>query len=200
VQQEITDQRKWLDSLEIGVLDGSEIQEALGVLSRGMRDNPSHFAFFGEDRQIRERQLRALMAGAFAASDPSHALAARSEDGAIVGVCGMSAPGYCVPGLRHGMLLSALLSMGHRHDAQRRHWHLGPLAVDAHLQRMGVGTRLLQVSCARVDAAHEDAYLQTDKPENVSFCARFGFEVVGVEEVLGITNYIMLRRVEGGHA
>jgi hypothetical protein len=45
-----------------------------------------------------------------------------------------------------------------------------------------------------------DAYLQTDGPENVRFCARFGFEVVGVEEVLGLTTYFMLRRAEGRHA
>ena len=198
--QEITDRREWLDGLEIGVLDGSEVGEVLGVLSRGMRDSPLHVALFGEDQKPRERRLRALIAAAFAVGDPSQVLAARGEDGAIVGVCGMAAPGGCQPGSGQGMRLFAPLPSGHQHKAQRRHWHLGPLAVDAHLQGMGVGTRLMQVACARFDAARGDAYLQTDGPENVRFCARFGFEVVGVEEVLGLTTYFMLRRAEGRNA
>ena len=33
MQQEITDRREWLDRLEIGVVDGSETEEVLGVLS-----------------------------------------------------------------------------------------------------------------------------------------------------------------------
>jgi ribosomal protein S18 acetylase RimI-like enzyme len=45
-----------------------------------------------------------------------------------------------------------------------------------------------------MEAARDDAYLETDKPENVRFYERFGFEVVGEEEVLGVPNWFMLRR------
>ena len=31
MQQEVTDRREWLDRLEIGVVDGSETEEVLGV-------------------------------------------------------------------------------------------------------------------------------------------------------------------------
>jgi predicted N-acetyltransferase YhbS len=85
-----------------------------------------------------------------------------------------------------------------RHDPGERHWHLGPLAVDAHLQGEGVGSRMMRVFCAKMDAAGEDAYLETDKPINVRFYERFGFEVVGEEEVLGVPNWFMLRRARMG--
>ena len=207
----ITKNRAWLDRLEIGAIGEAEIEEVLDVVSRGMRDNPQHVAAFGEDPETRRRRFRALMAAAFSASDFSHALVARREDGVIVGVCGMLPPGNCRPDLRQGLrLLPALLSIGpraagrlvrwmgawQRHDPKERHWHLGPLAVDAHLQGEGVGSRMMRVFCARMDAAGEDAYLETDKPINVRFYERFGFEVVGEEDVLSVPNWFMLRRAD----
>jgi GNAT superfamily N-acetyltransferase len=207
----ITKDRAWLDRLEIGAMGEAEIEEVLDVVSRGMRDNPQHVAAFGEDPETRRRRFRALMAAAFSANDFSHALVARREDGVIVGVCGMLPPGNCRPDLRQGLrLLPALLSIGpraagrlmrwmgawQRHDPKERHWHLGPLAVDAHLQGEGVGSRMMRVFCARMDAAGEDAYLETDKPINVRFYEPFGFEVVGEEDVLGVPNWFMLRRAD----
>jgi len=53
---------------------------------------------------------------------------------------------------------------------------------------------MMQVFCAKMDAAGEDAYLETDKPINVRFYERFNFEVVGEQEVLGAPNWFMLRR------
>ena len=62
-----------------------------------------------------------------------------------------------------------------------------------------MGSLLMRVFCTRMDALGEDAYLETDKPEDVPFYERFGFEVVGEGEVLGVTNLFMLRRAEGRH-
>jgi ribosomal protein S18 acetylase RimI-like enzyme len=202
------DQREWLDGLEVGPVDPSCIEEVLGVLSRGMRDNPLHVAAFGDDPGIRQQKLRTLMSAAFTVRDLSHTLVARGEDGAVVGVCGMIPPGGCRPDLRQQlMLLPTLLRLGPRsavrvtrwlgtwgkRDPENRHWHLGPLAVDAHLQGMGVGGRLMQVFCVQMDAARDDAYLETDKEINVRFYERFGFRVIGEENVLGVNNYFMHR-------
>jgi ribosomal protein S18 acetylase RimI-like enzyme len=179
-----------------------------------MRDNPLHVAAFGEDPERRRRKFRGLLSAMFSVKDFSHTLVVRREDGVVVGVCGMMPPGNCLPDLGQRLrLLPTLLSVGPRvagrvmrwmgvwekHDPEERHWHLGPLAVDAHLQGMGVGSRLMQVFCAQMDAACEDAYLETDKPENARFYERFRFEVVGEQEVLGVTNYFMLRRPERRH-
>ena len=212
MQQKITDQPEWLDRLEIGALDASEFGEALGVLARGMRDNPLHVAAFGEDPEIRLRRFRTLMSAAFSVKDFSHTLVARGEDGAIVGVCGMMPPGDCVPDFRQRLqLLPTLLHIGPRsagrairwmgiwqkHDPEECHWHLGPLAIDAYAQGRGVGSRLMQVFCAQMDAAREDAYLETDKEINVRFYERFGFEVIGEQNVLGVPNYFMQRTRKG---
>jgi ribosomal protein S18 acetylase RimI-like enzyme len=210
--QRINNQDARLDGMEIGVLDdNSEIEEILDVLSRGMRDNPLHVAAFGADPELRQQRFRLLLSALFSVKDFSHTLVTRSEDGAIVGVCGMMPPGTCLPDFGQQLrLLPTLLSINPRvagrvmrwigfwqkHDPKERHWHLGPLVVDTHLQGMGAGSRLMQVFCAQMDAAREDAYLETDKPENVRFYERFGFEIVGEQEVLGIPNYFMLRQAE----
>ena len=48
-----------------------------------------------------------------------------------------------------------------KHDPDERHWHLAPVAVDAHLQGRGIGSKLMRDFCARMDAAGEIAYLET---------------------------------------
>lgn len=202
-----------LEGLEIGALDISEIEEALGVVTRGMRDNPTHVAAFGEDPEVRARRIRRLFGGAFALLDLyKHMLVARNADGTIIGVVGMLPPGECRPTIAQQLrLLPTLLSTGPRaagraaswmgtwekHDPKERHWHLGPLAADAHLQGMGIGSKLMRVFCAKMDALGEDAYLETDKPINVRFYERFGFEVVTEQEVIGVTNWFMFRRAQG---
>lgn len=52
------------------------------------------------------------------------------------------------------------------------HVHLGPLAVDAHLQGQGIGSLIVQEHCRRLDSAREVGYLETDKRENVGFYER----------------------------
>jgi ribosomal protein S18 acetylase RimI-like enzyme len=213
VEQRVIGRRVWLDTVEIGAVDASEIEEALDVAARGMRDNPLTVAAFGNDPEQRRQRLRRFMSGAARALGwGPNMLVARGVDGEIAGVANMMPPGECLssPSQQLWMLPSLLsngpraagrmmcwLGLWSRRDPAERHWHLGPLAVDAHLQGMGVGSLLMQVFCAQMDAAREDAYLETDRPENVRFYERFGFGVVGEGEVLGVTNWFMLRRAEG---
>ncbi len=78
-----------LEGLEIGSIDPSRMGEVLGVLSRGMRDNPIHIAAFGENPEGRERRLHRFFGAALAVTGlQKHMLVARSEDGTIVGVTG----------------------------------------------------------------------------------------------------------------
>ena len=189
-----------------------EIGETLGVISRGTRDNPIHVAAFGPDPERRERSLHRFFGAAFAVMGlDEHMLVARGEGGAIVGVMGMMPPGDCLPGPRQQLrMLPTLLRNGPRaaartmgwlgawakRDPEERHWHFGPLAVDRHLQGLGVGSALMRVFSARMDAVGEEAYLETGKPINVGFYEHFGFEVVGEEEVLGVPNWFMLRQAK----
>ena len=58
------------------------------------------------------------------------------------------------------------------------HWYLALLGIDPSYQRTGAGAALLEPVLARCDEQRLPAYLETQKPENVSWYARFGFEVV----------------------
>ncbi len=51
----------------------------------------------------------------------------------------------------------------------------------------------MRVFCAKMDAAGETAYLETDKDINVRFYEKFGFEVVGEEDVISVPNWFMIR-------
>jgi ribosomal protein S18 acetylase RimI-like enzyme len=204
---------EWLDGLEVGALGSADAEQVVGVLSRGMRDNPLHVAVFGEDPERRQERLHRLFGAAFHTMGwQRHMLAARSADGAIVGVCGILPPGNCLPTPGKQLrMLPGLLQNGPRaasrtlrwlgawskHHPEERHWHLGPIAVDAGLQRMGVGSLLMEVFHAQMDAAGEEAYLETDKLANVRFYKRFGFEVVGEQDVLGVPNWFMRRAGKG---
>ncbi len=184
----------------------------MDVTARGMRDNPLHVAAFGDDPELRLRKLRRMFgAAAGVLGLHRHMLVASVPDGPIVGVCGAMPPGECRPGLGQQLrLMPHVLALGPRpavrtarwmgawakRDPEERHWHLGPVAVDARLHGMGIGSKLMRVFCARMDTAGETAYLETDKPENVRFYERFGFGVVDEAEVLGTPNWFMLRRTE----
>jgi predicted N-acetyltransferase YhbS len=80
-----------------------------------------------------------------------------------------------------------------RRDLDEPHVHLGPVAVDVRLQGQGIGSLLMREHCWRLDGDRAVGYLETDKPNNVRFYERFGFEVVREEPVLGLPNWFMRR-------
>lgn len=85
------------------------------------------------------------------------------------------------------------ISIWATHDPDETHVHLGPLAVDAHVQGQGIGSPIVQEHWRRLDRTSEVGYHETDKPEDVRFYERFGFEVIGEEPVLGVPNRFMRR-------
>jgi len=80
-----------------------------------------------------------------------------------------------------------------RRDPAEPHWHLGPVAVDSHLQGQGIGSAMLVDFCARMDDERALSYLETDKSENVRFYQKFGFTVIAEAEILGVPNWFMSR-------
>jgi len=191
----VTETTRQVRDLEIGPLEPRELDEAVAVLARGMRDNPLHIAAYGEDPEQRYRRIAHLFGrSARQLAWDRHMVVARDMDGTIVGVCGMTAPGACVPrpadqvrmlptllglGPRTALRVMRWLGVWSKRDLATPHWHVGPLAVDADLQGQGIGSDLMRVFCARMDAAGADAYLETDKAVNVRFYHTFGFEVIG---------------------
>ena len=186
-----------------------ELLEAAQLLGRGMCDNPANVRAFGPDTERRRGALtrfflpvlrglyrRGLILGAF-------------SDGRLVGVSGMARPGFCQPTPREKLALIPSLVFGNplwtpmrilrwvgeweRRDPAAPHWHLGPVAVDSHLQGRGLGSSLLAAFCGRMDDCHALSYLETDTPENVRFYERFGFRVVADAKVLDVPNWFMSR-------
>ena len=81
-----------------------------------------------------------------------------------------------------------------KRDPAERHEHLGPVAVDRHLQGLGIGSAMLGRSMPRtLDVQRLTGWLETDKAVNVRFYQRFGYEVVEQAEVLGVPNWFMRR-------
>ncbi len=78
-------------------------------------------------------------------------------------------------------------------DPDEPHIHLGPLAVDRHLQGRGIGSLIMAEVIKRLDEAGAVGYLETDRAVNVSFYERFGFEVAEQAQVLRVTNWFMRR-------
>ena len=132
--------------IEIDELPPRETERAVGVLARGMHDNPMHVTVFGSDPKRRERRLHRLFGRMLLVMDIS-VLVARDEDENVVGVLGMAAPENCSWAASNGQRLRmapVMLSMGlrttHRttqwmgnwgsQDPTDRHWHLGPVAVE----------------------------------------------------------------------
>jgi hypothetical protein len=183
-----------------------EMRFAAGVLARGMRDNPIHIAAFGDDPLRRMRALERIFGSLLPLMKQPPLSARRGEH--IVGVTGMSPPGTCQPPPFDQLrLLPAILRIGPGalprvlrwlrawadRDLKDRHWHLGPLAVEGGLQGMGIGSQIMQRFCARMDEDGEVAYLETDKPENVLFYQKFGFQTIEEADVLGTPNWFMRR-------
>jgi GNAT superfamily N-acetyltransferase len=173
-----------------------------------MRDNPNHIAAWGDDPTARLARLRTFLESHRSIAE-REALVARDAAGRIVGVMAMARPGECrLPSPYGARTHSSLyaedpeaasrvqrwLDVWRKHDPQDRHWHCGPFAVEAQVQRTGIGSGLLRVFCAQLDAGKENAFLETDMRQQVDFFERFGFEVVDEDKVLGAINWFLLRR------
>lgn len=195
--------------VDVAAMDRREMPFAVGVLARGMCDNPNPVAALGGDRLSRQGALHSFFSTTMGAM-PQEPLVARRGDW-VVGVCGMLAPGKCQPSAAHMLRLApALVRLGPakasrlsrwfrwwgERDPQEPHWHLGPVAVEPGLRGMTVGSQMLKRFCEKVDAENVMAYLETETPENVRLYERFGFVTVEEAEVLGVPNWFMRREAK----
>lgn len=196
--------------VDVRSLRPQETERAIGVLARGMCDNPLHVAAYGPDRQRRMQVHGQLMRRFFQLSPKLETLCA-VRDGEIVGVGAAAASGTCRPvlppprallsdlrlmGPRTAIAVARWLAAWQRRDPAEPHIHFGPFAVLPELQGKGVGSALLREHCRRFDAAGANAYLETDRERNVRLYRRFGFETIAEARVLGVPNWFMLRPPE----
>jgi GNAT superfamily N-acetyltransferase len=182
--------------LEIRDLAPDELAAAGGVAGRALADNPTFRWASGDPALPR-------IAAALDVFVPFVEAMTVAQLGAlvgrhVVGVCAAAPPGTCVgstappewrdppaeigpPG--HESRALAIWSLFASHDLDERHWHVGPVSVEPGLQGAGIGGALLGAFGERMDEAGEVAWLETDKPENVVFYRRHGFEVADEVEL-----------------
>jgi len=185
--------------------------EALGVaslLARAFRDSPLNVAVIGGTP---ERRLRVNLHG-MRALLPTAArcarVAAADRSGLMLGAL-IATPPLCypVPPAPLASRIRCLLGQGpgvtRRWAAVFRaldalhprepHWYLATLGVDPDSQGEGIGSALASSFLKWADRDARPAYLETDRPENVSFYERLGFRVEHEVEVLGAPIWRMLR-------
>lgn len=187
-------------------LHPAQMRTAVAVVAAGMRDNPIHVAAYGADPHKRQVQHGRLIGGLLRVSPLTLTGVTRGD--ALVAVMGEAPPGVCRLTVRQRLRIGpTLVGMGpdsvarvlrwnrawSSHDPAEPHVHLGPVAVDPRLQGQGLGTLLLREHCRRLDERQLLGHLETDKPVNVEFYRRFGYQVAERAQVLGVPTWFMRR-------
>ncbi len=180
-----------------------ELAEAAVLLSHSMIVLPETKVVFRGRRDRLERFFKIALVRL-----PGRVLLAR-DDGKIAGVMRMVEWPQCseMPFLQRLVLMAHMIkalrgtflramkfhSIWAKHDPQKPHWHLGPVAVLPGRQRRGIGAKLIEHFCEHVDRLGAAGYLETGSRENVRFYGRFGFSVTGEAPVFGVPTWFMWR-------
>jgi GNAT superfamily N-acetyltransferase len=189
-----------MGSLDISLVPlstrGRDLEEAALVAARAFHHDP--FFEFLEPGPVRRARALALFwrSTVGALGTQGQVTGARQADGRLVGVAAWFPPGtYPAPaGVQGREMLGAFRAMILRPPAvrdglryllaiERAHpkdlmWYLLLLVVDPSVQRAGIGTALQQPGLETADKEGLDCYLETQKPENIAYYRRFGYDVV----------------------
>jgi GNAT superfamily N-acetyltransferase len=175
---------------------GRDLDDAALVAARAFHDDP-FFEFLDPHAVTRARGLalfwRATIASA--AANSTMTAARRPGDGRLLGLSVVVPPGkwpLSIPSqmrqlggaLRAMVVRPPALLKGTRYlfSMEAAHpkddlWYLMLLVVDPSVQRGGIGGRLQESMLRRADADGIDCYLETQKPDNVPYYGRFGYEL-----------------------
>ena len=196
-------------------LEQAELKDASCLLARGMCYNPANLrAFRIRDADRRCRSLARFFAPVLHGLLKRGLILGAFRGGSLVGVCGMARPGLCQPTLMEKLSVIPSVVFDNplstpmrvlrwtgewaRRDLAEPHWHLGPVAIDSHMQGQGIGGAMLLDFCERMDSDGALSYLETDKSENVHFYQKFGFTVIAEAHILGVPNWFMSRPSRNG--
>lgn len=180
------------------------LADVSAMLARAFLTNPLHVAAFGRDQRSKNEAFFRI--GLTVMKGAKHVAV---DGGRVVGFIHWVQAPECQfsPAEKAGMLPAMLRGLGLRsswrasrwltawstHDPGEQHQHLGPIGVDPDAQGRRVGRVLMERYCRDLDTRARTGYLETDRPENVAFYRRFGFEIVAEAPVLGVPNFFMRR-------
>ena len=191
--------------VEVRPLHDHERAAAGGVAARALSTSPTSLWVYGDAPVPRVRANLDLFVG-FVGGQQSPLGALLGQH--VVGICGAAPPGACIRALAPAELQTPPTEVGEvghpsrgqyvwslycGRDLEERHWHLGPVSVEPGLQGAGIGGLMLRAFAEQMDDTGEVAWLETDKPENVVFYRRAGFEVTDEDSGQGFTTWWMRR-------
>ncbi len=197
-----------MDEIEIRRMSPNDMRAACKVLGLAFADNPNTLVIARGDRARAQRMTESGARVAKLGRQYSYVLVAEEAAGRLVGVLNalqwpncqlrMSEKLKVAPAMIRvtGLGLPSALKMMNvwtNHDPGERHWHLGPIGVDPELQGRGIGKAMLAAFLDMVDGQGATAYLETDVDRNVALYEKFGFKIVGQEDIAGVNNRFMWR-------
>ena len=193
-------------AVTISALTPEQTQDATRLLARAFVTNPLHVAVFGPD-QIRANEAF-FRIGLSVVKGPK---LAALDDGRMLGVIHWVDAAKCqfstiekasmLPamlrglGFRSAMKVGTWLSIWAKHDPAEPHVHLGPIGVSPDAQGRGIGRQLMDRYRQHLDETSAAGYLETDRPGNVTFYEKFGFEVTETATIHRVENFFMRRLV-----
>ena len=187
-------------SIQISLMENSDIQESVKVLSIVMLDAKLHVAVLQGNSESERQEIEKMFCELFIELPGIVFLAKEKRN--IIGVMRMkSCEGPKVADAHKNAKdeneiawrKSALDTEWGRHEPLEQHWHLGPIGVLPTHQGSGIGSILMERFCKEVDACLAKAYLETDLDKNVRFYEKFGFKVVSETKIFDVKNRYMLR-------
>ncbi len=180
--------------------------QIIQFMSKAFVTNPLHIAVFGENQlqknEVFVRNLMKIIKGSkYVAMDANRIVGfihwVDSSNCQLSGLGKAKAlPGFLLRlGIPTSLRLLKWLSIWEKHDPDEKHSHLGPIGVRPTSQGKGIGGLLMKKYCEELNKTGVVGYLETDRPENVKFYSRYGFQTTHELSILSITNYLMRREV-----
>jgi len=196
-------------SLTLRPAERSEVPAIAGLLTRAFDADPVMTYIFprAKSRATRlPRLFSAMLRHSYFPRGPIDAAVAGDD---LHGVAIWTPPGAWLPPKRRQLagFPAFVRAFGSRFAAGQRsmavaanahpsepHWYLAVLGVDPVRQGAGTGGTLLRAGLTRCDQERMPVYLDTSKPENLAYYARFGFTVSAELPIAGGPVVWLLRR------
>jgi GNAT superfamily N-acetyltransferase len=179
-----------------GTLEGTALEEAVGVSIRAFQDDPFFEFLFPKDAS-RDRSIGILHRVVLQKVATIGVTRTALVDGHVVGVAVWIPPGRFpfppmvqvrqlfgsirafLPVMGTVMRARGVLQEVVQAHTKVPHWYLQLLMVDPAFQRQGIGGALQTPTLELCDSSALPAWLETQKEENLAYYGRFGFSVVG---------------------
>ena len=191
--------------IKIVTLKPDEYDEASELLSMAFVNTPFSAKIVGGNSEKHRKMIKMGMRSMIA-KKPGEKFAAKDGE-KIVGVMRMVKWPECQNSAPSGLELLPIHIMAHgvavrlkesrkvwgEHDPKKPHWHIDPIGVLPEYQGKGIGSRLMEHYCKRVDSEVLPAYHETDQTQNVKFYEKFGYKVILKEPNLDLPNWYLWR-------